>query len=89
MTQAVTYALREALLLAVLLAAPPTLAVMLTGALMGALQTATQVKDASISNVPKVLAAFAALAAAGPWIGAQTVQFTRALLEALPILSRS
>jgi|GEM_PF-1923341 len=88
MTQAVTYALREALLLLVLLAAPPTLAVLLTGVVMAALQTATQVKDASISSVPKVLAALGALAAAGPWIGAQTLQFTRALLEALPALSR-
>ncbi len=89
MSGAVTYALREALLLTVLLAAPPALAVMVTGAVMGALQSATSVRDASISSVPKVLAALAALAAAGPWIAGHAVQFTRSLLEALPLLAAS
>jgi flagellar biosynthetic protein FliQ len=82
-------ALREALYLVLICAAPPTLAVLAAGVLVGFLQTATQVRDTTISTVPKIVAALAALVLAGPWIGARLVTFTRAVLEAVPTLGRS
>ena len=82
------HALREALLLAVLLAAPPTLAALIAGALAGLLQSATQVKDHAISTVPRLLAALAALAATSPFIAAQATRFGRAMLEALPAIGK-
>jgi flagellar biosynthesis protein FliQ len=84
-----TQALREALVLVLLCAAPPVLAVLAAGVLMGLLQTATQVRDATISAVPKIIAALVALAVAGPWIGGQLMRFMRAVLEAVPGLGRS
>jgi flagellar biosynthetic protein FliQ len=89
MTDTLAHALREALYLVLLCAAPPTLAVLAAGVAMAFLQTATQLREPTISTVPKVLAALLALALAGPWIGAQLVTFTRAVLEALPSLGRS
>jgi flagellar biosynthesis protein FliQ len=82
-------ALREALVLVLLCAAPPVLAALAAGVVMGLLQTATQVRDATVSAVPKLIAALIALAVAGPWIGGQVVRFMRAVLEAVPGVGRS
>ena len=84
-----TQALREALVLVLLCAAPPVLAVLAAGVLMGLLQTATQVRDATVSSVPKLVAALVALAVSGPWIGGQLMRFMRAVLEAVPGLGRT
>jgi flagellar biosynthesis protein FliQ len=84
----VAHALRQALYLVLLLAAPPALAAMAVGAVSAALQTATQVRERSLSSVPKVVAALLAFALAGPWIGTQAQAFLRAMLEAVPALGR-
>ncbi len=84
MTPAAAHALRQAFYLVMILAAPPALAVLAVGVATAFLQTATQVRDRTVSSVPKVVAAMLALAAAGPWIGAQLVAFFRAVLEAVP-----
>ena len=89
MTQPVQNALREALVLVMLCAAPPVLAALAAGILMGLLQTATQVKEATVSTVPKLIAALVALAIAGPWIGGQILKFMHAVLEAVPTLGRT
>jgi flagellar biosynthesis protein FliQ len=83
------HALREGLMLVLLLSAPPVLAVFVVGVISAILQTATQVKDASVSSVPKLLAGLAALALAGPWIGNQALAFFRAILEAVPTIGRT
>jgi flagellar biosynthesis protein FliQ len=83
------HALREGLMLVLLLSAPPVLAVLVVGVISAILQTATQVKDASVSSVPKLLAGLAALALAGPWIGSQALAFFRAILEAVPTIGRT
>lgn len=86
---ATAYALREALLLVLALAAPPLVAVLAVGVATGVLQTVTQVRERSVSTVPRIVAALVALALAGPWIGARLVAFVRAVLEAVPALGRS
>ncbi len=83
------HALREGLMLVLLLSAPPVLAVLVVGVASAILQTATQVKDSSVSAVPKLLAGLAALALAGPWIGSQALAFFRAVLEAVPTIGRT
>jgi len=86
---ALSQALREALVLVILCAAPPVLAALLAGVVMGLLQTVTQVRDATVAAVAKLIAALIALAVAGPWIGGQVARFMRAVLEAVPGLGRS
>ena len=86
---ATAYALREALLLVLVLAAPPLVAVFGVGLLSGVLQAVTQVRERSLSAVPRIVAALVALALAGPWISARLVAFLRAVLEAVPALGRS
>ena len=89
MSSALANALREGMYLAVMLAAPPVLAVLAAGLVMALVSTFTQVKDASLSSVPKLVAAALALALAGPWIGAQALQFLHAVLAAVPVAART
>ena len=84
MSAALTHALEQALVLVLVLSAPPVLAVLATGVLMGFLQAATRVEDRAIGMAPKLLAALAALALSARWIGDEMVRFTDALLAALP-----
>ena len=78
---------REALLLMVLVSAPPVLASLLAGLVMGLLQAATQVHEPTLSVVPKLAAAALALAVTGPWIALQLSRFTVALLRTLPAVA--
>ncbi len=75
---------REALVLMVLASAPPLLASLLVGVLASLFQATTQIQESTLSSVPKLLAAILALVLAGPWIGAQLVQFTQDLFATLP-----
>jgi len=69
---------REALVLSLLVSAPPLLAALLTGLLTGLLQAVTQVQDQALGAVPRIAAVLAALVVAGPWIGGRLARFAEA-----------
>jgi type III secretion protein S len=73
---------REALLLALLVSAPPLAAALVVGLFTGVLQAATQVQEPTVAVVPRMVAVMAALAVAGPWIGGRIARFAAACLEA-------
>lgn len=75
---------RQALLIALAFAAPPLVAVLAVGFVVSLFQAATQINEATLSFVPKLLALAAALALAGPWMLATLLDYTRRLFEALP-----
>jgi type III secretory pathway component EscS len=75
---------REALLLALVLSAPPLGAALLVGLVTGVLQAATQVQEPSLGVVPRLAAVLAALLAAAPWTGARLVRFAADCLSLLP-----
>jgi flagellar biosynthetic protein FliQ len=72
--------IREGLLLVLLLSAPPLLASLLVGLVVGVLQAATQVQDQTVSFVPKLVVVVGVLVALGPLLGAQLLRFTQAVL---------
>ena len=78
---------REALLLALLVSAPPLGAALLVGLLVGVFQAATQIQDPGIGVVPRLCAVLGALAFAGPWIGARVVRFAVECMAHLPGVS--
>jgi flagellar biosynthetic protein FliQ len=80
-------AAREGLLLVLLLSAPPLLASMVVGFVVGVFQAATQIQDQTLAFVPKLIVVMLVLAAMGPVLGAQLVRFTQALLLAIPTLA--
>jgi type III secretion HrpO family protein len=69
----------EALALTLLLSAPALGAAFAVGLVSGLLQTATQLQDATLSFVPRLLAVAGALVLGGAWMGAQLLEFTRQL----------
>jgi flagellar biosynthetic protein FliQ len=72
---------RQGLWLVLVASAPPVLASMVVGLAVSVLQATTQIQERTLTFVPKVIAVFASLAVAGPWIGAQLVRFTRTLFS--------
>jgi flagellar biosynthetic protein FliQ len=79
---------REGLLLVLVCSAPPLLAALAVGLVMGVLQAATQVQEQTLNLVPKIVAVTVALLVAGPWMGSQLLRFTEALLVAIAQVGR-
>jgi type III secretory pathway component EscS len=71
---------REALLLALLVSAPPLGAALLVGLVTGTLQAATQLQEHAIGAVPRIAAVIAALLVFAPWIGARLARFAAEVL---------
>jgi flagellar biosynthetic protein FliQ len=75
---------QQALLMLLMVAAPILIAVLVVGVLISVLQAATQINEATLSFVPKILAAVATLALAGPWMITQLVEYIHRTLQAIP-----
>ncbi len=67
-----------------LVSAPVLLAVLVVGLVVSVFQAATQINEATLSFVPKVLAAVAVLAIAGPWMLTMLVEYIQRTLLAIP-----
>jgi flagellar biosynthetic protein FliQ len=78
--------IREGLLLVIILSAPPLIASLAIGLLVGVFQAATQIQDQTVSFVPKLLVVVLVLVALGPLLGAQLLRFTQAILASVPTL---
>jgi len=76
-------AVREGLLLVLVLSGPPLLASLVVGFLVGVFQGATQIQDATLAFVPKLVVVLLTLVAMGPVLGAQLVRFTQAIFLAV------
>jgi flagellar biosynthesis protein FliQ len=76
-------AVREGLLLVLLVSAPPLLAAMAVGFVVGALQSASQIHDQAVAFVPKLVAVVLTLVLLGPLLGVQVLRFSQAMLAAI------
>jgi flagellar biosynthesis protein FliQ len=75
---------QQGLMLMLLVSAPILATVLLVGLLVSIFQAATQINEATLSFVPKVIAATAMLAFAGPWMLQTLVEYLQRTLQALP-----
>jgi flagellar biosynthetic protein FliQ len=75
---------REALYIAILVAAPMFLAALLTGLIVSILQAATQINEATLSFVPKLVIMFSTLVLAGPWMITLLTDYIHRLYESIP-----
>jgi flagellar biosynthetic protein FliQ len=78
----------EALWTALKVGAPVLVASLVVGVVISALQAMTQINDASLAFVPKVVAMVAALAFFGPWMLTSLVEYAARLFAALPMVAR-
>lgn len=79
--------LREALFLVLVCSAPPVLASLVVGFVVSLFQATTQLQEQTLTFVPKIIAVFASLAIAGPWIAQQMSRFMEAVLNVIPSLA--
>lgn len=85
-SELVLRAVREGLILALLISGPPLIVSLVVGFVVGVLQSATQIHDHTLAFVPKLLAVMLTLLALGSALAAQLVRFTQALLLAVPAI---
>jgi flagellar biosynthetic protein FliQ len=72
------------LLVTCMIAAPMLLIALLAGLVIGMLQAATQINEATLSFIPKLLLLVLTLFAIGPWILRMLIDFTRELYASIP-----
>ena len=75
---------QQGLTVLLMVAAPVLLVVLVVGLVVSIFQAATQINEATLSFVPKVVAAVAVLAIAGPWVLSSLVEFIRSTLMTIP-----
>ena len=75
---------QQGLYMLLLVSAPLLLAVLLIGLVVSIFQAATQIHEATLSFVPKVIGAVAVLAIAGPWMLTTLVEFVQRTLQSIP-----
>jgi flagellar biosynthetic protein FliQ len=65
-------------------AAPLLLSALVVGLVVSIFQAATQINEATLSFVPKIIAAVVVLALAGPWMMTSLVEYLRSILLSIP-----
>lgn len=75
---------REALTLLLMVALPVLGTVMAVGLVVSVFQAVTQIQEATLAFVPKLLAAVLVFAVAGPWIVSILVDYIRRTIESIP-----
>jgi flagellar biosynthetic protein FliQ len=67
-----------------MVAAPMLLTVLVVGLVVSVVQAATQLHEATLSFVPKLIAAVVVMAVAGPWMLTTLVEYIQRTLQAIP-----
>ncbi|RZJ08925.1 MAG: flagellar biosynthesis protein FliQ [Rubrivivax sp.] len=75
---------QQGLYMLMLVAAPILIVVLLVGVVVSVFQAATQINEATLSFVPKVVAAVLTLAVAGPWMMTTLVEYIQRTLQTIP-----
>ena len=75
----------DALTLLLMVAMPMLGTIMAVGLTVSVFQAVTQIHEATLAFVPKMVAALAVFAIAGPWMLTTLVDYLRRTLESLPM----
>ena len=77
---------REALWMTVLISAPLLGVSLVVGLVIGILQAATSINEATLSFIPKLAALALTLAVVGGWQLATLIDYTRSIFQRIPTL---
>lgn len=77
---------QQGLYMLLLVSAPILLAVLVVGLVVSIFQAATQINEATLSFVPKMVAAVLVMAIAGPWMLSVLVDYLRTMLQTIPAM---
>ncbi|MES2229529.1 MAG: flagellar biosynthesis protein FliQ [Pseudomonadota bacterium] len=75
---------QQGLYMLLLVSAPILISVLLIGLVVSIFQAATQIHEATLSFVPKIIGAVAVLAVAGPWMLTTLVEYIQRTLQSIP-----
>jgi flagellar biosynthetic protein FliQ len=81
--------LRDGLLVMLKLGGPPLLVALVVGLLIALIQAITQINEATLAFVPKVLALGAALVMLGPFMLSTLSAYTHTLLDRIVVIGGS
>jgi flagellar biosynthetic protein FliQ len=76
----------RAMEVSLLLGAPLLLVALVIGLVISIFQAATQINEATLSFIPKLLAVFATMVIAGPWMLDRMLDYMKALFGSIPSL---
>lgn len=75
---------QEALVMLLMVSLPVLLTVLGVGLVVSIFQAITQIHEATLAFVPKLVAAVAVFAIAGPWMLTTLVDYIRRMIESIP-----
>ncbi|MBS1159887.1 MAG: fliQ [Proteobacteria bacterium] len=77
---------RQAIEVTLLISAPMLLAALVVGLIVSIFQAATQLNEATLQFVPKLVVMFVVLLLAGPWMIQYLMDYIQRLYESIPQL---
>lgn len=80
--------MREALTVGMLIGAPVLATTLVVGIVVSIVQAATQVNEATLTFVPKLIAVFVALLIFGPWMMATLLDFSAGIFANMATYGR-
>ncbi len=75
---------RTAMEVCLLVAAPMLLVALIVGLIVSIFQAATQINEATLSFIPKLVGIFVALLLAGPWMLSVMLDYMRQVFTGIP-----
>ncbi|MBL8318945.1 MAG: flagellar biosynthesis protein FliQ [Burkholderiaceae bacterium] len=75
---------QQGLTMLLIVASPILIVVLVVGLVVSIFQAATQINETTLSFVPKIVAAVATLAVAGPWMLTTLVEYIQRTLQSIP-----
>lgn len=79
---------RDAMGILLSVAAPVLLATLIIGLLVSIFQAATQINEATLSFIPKLVGVFAVLMFAGPWMITTMVDYMHLVFSSIPLMAK-
>lgn len=78
---------RHAIEITLMISAPMLLVALIVGLLISIFQAATQINEATLSFIPKLVGIFVAMIVAGPWMLSVLVDYMRQVLTSIPAMA--
>jgi len=75
---------RQGIELTLMMAAPPLLTALVVGLAVSIFQAATQINEATLSFIPKLVSLFIVLIIVGPWMITMMVDYIQRLFNSIP-----
>jgi len=75
---------QKGMMVTMMVSAPMLLAALVMGLIVSIFQAATQINESTLSFIPKLIAIFAVMLVAGPWMLSTMTDYMRELITQIP-----